>query len=183
MSEVLEPKEQEDVRIIFLGDENLANRLKDEAFNNINKEKIEEIRDNDYKIRTIYINEKKVNLGIHFGITNKIKNSKCKKQAVVYVFDFEEERLYDKIDKNFKTVQDYCSNAIEALIFIITKEKKYNKEGLVLNGEELKNIHKSLDIQYMYSLDNSLFGLDDCLKKIIQEALNSNGCCDCCLIN
>ena len=183
MSEVFGPKEQEDVQIIFLGDKNLANRLKDEAFNNINKEKIEEIRDNDYKIRTIYINEKKVNLGIHFGITNKIKNSKCKKQAVVYVFDFEEERLYDKIDKNFKTVQDYCSNAIEALIFIITKEKKYNKEGLVLNREELKDIHKSLDIQYMYSLDNSLFGLDDCLKKIIQEALNSNGCCDCCLIN
>ena len=183
MSEVFGPKEQEDVRIIFLGDKNLANRLKDEAFNNINKEKIEEIRDNDYKIRTIYINEKKVNLGIHFGITNKIKNSKCKKQAVVYVFDFEEERLYDKIDKNFKTVQDYCSNAIEALIFIITKEKKYNKEGLVLNGDELKEIHKSLDIPYMYSLDNSLFGLDDCLKKIIQEALNSNGCCDCCLIN
>ena len=182
MSDVFGPKEQEDVRIIFLGDENLAKRLKNKAFNNINKKEIEEIKDNDYKISTIYINEKKVNLGIHFGITNKIKNSKCKKQAVVYVFDFEEERLYDKIDKNFKTVQDYCSNAIEAVIFIITKEK-YNKEGLVLNGEELKNIHKSLDIQYMYSLDNSLFGLDDCLKKIIQEALNSNGCCDCCLIN
>ena len=59
MSEVFGAKEQEDVRIIFLGDKNLANRLKDEAFNNINKEKIEEIRDNDYKIRTIYINEKK----------------------------------------------------------------------------------------------------------------------------
>ena len=137
MSEVLEPKEQEDVRIIFLGDENLAKRLRDKAFNNKNKEEIEEIKDNDYKISTIYINEKKVNLGIHLGITNKIKNSKCKKQAVVYVFVSEEKEFYDKIDENFKTVQHYCSNAIEALIIIITKEK-FNKEGLnkkILNEE------------------------------------------------
>ena len=137
MSEVLEQKEQEDVRIIFLGDENLAKRLRYKSFNNKNKEEIEEIKYNDYKISTIYINEKKVNLGIHFGITNKIKNSKCKKQAVVYVFVSEEKEFYDKIDENFKTVQHYCSNAIEALIIIITKEK-FNKEGLnkkILNGE------------------------------------------------
>ena len=125
---------------------------------------------------TIDINKKKVNVGIHPGINDEIINFECKYQAIVHVFDWEEEDLSTKIKKNRNIVKNHCPNAIEALIFI--------QSGKELKENDLKNIAKKFNIPYYYSVDVTLTKLDDQLIKIIKKAMgiSGNGCCDCCFI-
>ena len=119
--------------------------------------------------------KKKVILGIHPGITDQIKNFNCENEAIVYVFDWEEEDLSNKIAENRNTVKEYCPNAIEALIFISGEKLKEN---------DLRDIAQKFNIPNCYSVDENLTKLDDQLIKIIQKAMgvSGNGCCDCCLI-
>ena len=173
MDEELEVEEQEDVRIIFLGEKENISNFSDAAF----EKKTEKKAKFDYDIMTVDIKKKKVNLGIHPGITDQIKNFNCENEAIVYVFDWEEEDLSNKIAENRNTAKELCPNAIEAIIFI--------KSGEKLKENDLKDRAQKFNIQYCYFVDENLTKLDDQLIKIIQKAMgvSGNGCCDCCLIN
>ena len=172
MDEELEVEEQEDVRIIFLGEKDNITKFTDAAFETKTKKEVKF----DYDIMKIYIKKKKVNLAIHPGITDHIKNFNCENEAIVYVFDWEEKDLSNKIAENRNTVKELCPKAIEAIIFI--------KSGEKLKENDLKDKAKKFNIPYCYSVNENLTELDDQLIKIIQKAMgvSGNGCCDCCFI-
>ena len=98
----------EQVQVILEGSEQLKGEILKNAFQNFESQKNE--NGNDYKIRIIKIDGKKVEVIIHsgFSITSpELDNSKDKNFAVIYIYDSDDKNQIESIKNKREAIKDF----------------------------------------------------------------------------
>ena len=155
----------EQVQVILEGSEQLKGEILKNAFQNFESQKNE--NGNDYKIRIIKIDGKKVEVIIHsgFSITSpELDNSKDENFAVIYICDIDDKNQIESIKNKRKAIKDF-QNVEEAIIFY-----KGNFDEKEPNDNDLEKFANEIRVPFYHvkndTLDNFLIVvLRNCLSK------------------